>query len=50
MAFEGAVTEKGLTALAVRVAPLLGWDSAREATEVSSTVRLLQDRHRMSIR
>lgn len=49
MAFEGAVTARGLTNLAALMAPLLGWDAVREAAEAASTLGLLQDRHRMAI-
>jgi glycerol-3-phosphate dehydrogenase len=49
MGFEGVVTKAGLTALAQIVAPLLRWDDARLAAEVSETRKLLQERHRMTI-
>jgi glycerol-3-phosphate dehydrogenase len=49
MCFEGAVSTKGLAELASLVASLLHWDNLREAEELASTLKLLQDRHRMII-
>ena len=49
LAFEGRVTRDLLEALADIAAPLLGWDAARRVAEVSATVRLLTDRHRMNL-
>ncbi|MGO4853287.1 glycerol-3-phosphate dehydrogenase/oxidase [Phaeovulum sp. W22_SRMD_FR3] len=49
MAFEGAVTVQGLAALASLVGAALHWDATREAGEAAATLKLLQDRHRMTI-
>ena len=49
IAFEGAVTVAGLHALARLMADCLHWDEARAAEETAATLKLLQDRHRMTI-
>lgn len=49
MCFEGVVTAAGLSALADLVADMLGWDKARTAEEMAATLKLLQERHRMTI-
>jgi glycerol-3-phosphate dehydrogenase len=49
MGFEGVITKTGLAALARLVASVLHWDDTRLASETATTLKLLQDRHRMTI-
>ena len=49
MAFEGAVTMKGLKDIAAIMRPILGWTSEQADGEVESAATLLRDRHRMKI-
>ena len=49
MAFEGAVTMKGLKDIAAIMRPILGWTTKQAVNEVGSTAALLRDRHRMKI-
>ena len=49
MAFEGAVTMKGLEDIAAIMRPILGWTTKQAVNEVGSTAALLRDRHRMKI-
>ncbi|GAA4481535.1 glycerol-3-phosphate dehydrogenase/oxidase [Microbacterium panaciterrae] len=49
LAFTGSVTEEILEELANALAPLLGWDRARAATEIELTRGLLNTRHGLSL-
>ena len=49
MAFEGAVTMKGLKEIAAIMGSILGWTVTQAENEVTSTAELLRERHRMSL-
>ncbi len=50
LAFRGLVTGELLAELADTLAPLLGWDAARSASEVKLAEKVLADAHRVHVK